>query len=92
MSLFDVIKYPISVPPEPGQLEALPPSLFRHWIDNHTTDWHSVDEDGRYSPLNVGRWMRSAYSSNGRLSYFHNEINRDLENLKIVIRDWNTEQ
>ncbi len=32
MSLFDVIKYPISYPPTKDQLEALPPKLFTQWM------------------------------------------------------------
>lgn len=32
MSLFDIIKYPISVPPTPAELEALPTSIYNPWV------------------------------------------------------------
>ena len=34
MSLFDVIKYPISTPPTTEELEALPHELFQKWLES----------------------------------------------------------
>ena len=34
MSLFDVLRYPISIPPQPGQLEAIPDEIFKVWYDS----------------------------------------------------------
>jgi hypothetical protein len=31
MTIFNVIKYPVSYPPKLEEIEALPPSLFRRW-------------------------------------------------------------
>lgn len=43
MSLFDVIKYPISIPPTQEELSALPDKLFNKWID--LSQWSkSVDD------------------------------------------------
>ena len=47
MSLFDVIRYPISDKPTPSELCALPKDLFEQWISqtewghfgNHDTAW-----------------------------------------------------
>ena len=43
MSLFDVIKYPISIPPNKEELEALPASIFDAWV---------YDNFGYEPPLN----------------------------------------
>ena len=32
MSIFDVIKYPISEPPKVSELKALPPEIFNEWM------------------------------------------------------------
>ena len=31
MSLFDVLRYPVSIPPQQGQLEAIPYELYMLW-------------------------------------------------------------
>ncbi len=52
MSLFDVIKYPISDAPTKEELETLPTVLYNRWLEK--THW-SLDRDERIFPniLNV---------------------------------------
>ena len=86
MSLFDVIRYPVSMPPGPGELEALPVKLFRCWIDKHTVNWFEYPVETRYNAYNVGDWMRSVFR---RDDLGHNdEIKKDIHSLRKLIVDW----
>lgn len=57
MSLFHVIKYPISNPPTASQLEALPPKLFRRWA-------MLVGFRPNTYPCIVSRWYEEATHTN----------------------------
>ena len=83
MSLFDVLRYQISIPPEPGELEALPTELFKHWIDEHTIDWCRVKEGTRYSVTYVSDWMRNAAGLGAGA-----EVKADLLQLRKLIKEW----
>jgi hypothetical protein len=46
MTIFSILKYPISNIPTQEELEALPISVFEEWrkfvLDNHHKDWYST--------------------------------------------------
>lgn len=58
MSLFDVIKYPISFPPTNEQLEALPEKLYRKWIHHPDNTWCDTDIESSHDPIWVAMWHR----------------------------------
>ena len=82
MSLFDTIKYPISVPPTSEEFGALPNKLFAQWYD--ISDWINPvsrpQEQGRESQQNVGRWYCRYYSN------FKELRKDDIEDLKLLRR------
>ena len=82
MSLFDVIRYPIDIPPQEGQLEALPDKIFRYWIDKHTIEWYKISKDNRYNPSNVCYWMRVS------MIIRSSEIENDITALRRIIKNW----
>ena len=88
MTIFDRLRYQISIPPKEGELEALPEKLFRYWIDTATLDWKKQDEIVRYDAKFVGSWMR-VVSVNRIPSYNKiQEITYDITALRSIIDKW----
>jgi hypothetical protein len=83
VSIFDVIRYPISLPPTAEELAALPEDLYTYWIDFHTIDWSRVSEDTKYDRDHVARWMSRAYSTISK-----DEVSIDISKLKKLILEW----
>lgn len=84
MSLFDVIRYPISDPPTPEELEALPGEIFNRWV--HTSDWCDVPRTSAIVPsrLYIGNWYQT-YHIDGRLK---NIDWHDIQMLRRMIREY----
>jgi hypothetical protein len=87
MSLFDVLRYPISLPPTEEELDALPVKLFHSWTDNVECHWYTVDKDSAQSPRWVSGWMNRNWPSLAptRLS---TEIEADVYLLRRLISEW----
>ena len=92
MSLFDVIKYPISTPPTVEQLSALPKDLFSRWIK--TTPWADkkvvTPPIKTQTPQNI-EYMCEYYDLNQFVEFdsprrTHTEI--ELTLLRKVILEW----
>jgi hypothetical protein len=92
MTIFDVIRYPIHIPPLVGELAALPEALYKYWIDFHTIDWHNVDAEIKYAPSNVEEWMRDMVQShiedNRGFTHSVKELTTDLEKLRKLIQEY----
>ena len=84
MTIFDSIRYPISLPPTKEQLEALPQDIFEYWIDKHTADWHRQGSDIRYSTDLVASWMNRLHCSTSA----SDEIKTDTAALRKLILEW----
>jgi hypothetical protein len=56
MSLFDVLKYPISNPPTLQELEALPVVIFDRWVIDANL-WH-IRLEHRPTPLSIHSQMK----------------------------------
>ena len=88
MSIFDVIKYPISIPPTPEQFERLPHDLFLKWYEQ--SDWATKGLEFRdRDPMHqyIADWYADFYFVKG---YFDECDRIDLQLLKQMIRDYNT--
>jgi hypothetical protein len=82
MSLFDVIKYPISDIPTVEELEALPKDIWDKWIDE--SSWGGPDyKNGR---LKILLWFKLVASI-----VDHNipELQQDVRLLRKIIKDYN---
>ena len=88
MTLFDVIRFTISTPPRPGELEALPKALYEDWYNNHTFDWHiHKDHDGTIElPAAVQLWMEYVCDSGvDHHARYIEEVKGDLNALRMLI-------
>jgi hypothetical protein len=85
MTVFDVIRYPVSLPPTREELEALPKIIYWDWIRNHTQDWHQLD-DTACSPWNVAIWM--AYYHRDSHEHQREEIQADVHRLRQLIAEY----
>ena len=81
MSLFDVIRYPVSCPPTFDQLNAIPTNLYRYWITR--SSWSDVDTQSSWDPLWVAQWMRN----NTGLSGCRINIEYDIRILRKIIEE-----
>jgi hypothetical protein len=81
MSLFDVIKYPISFPPQRSQLQALPPELYNEWINKST--WQNVSSESRGDPQWVAEWMIAFLDTPCNKDILH-----DTDLLRKMIKEW----
>ena len=90
MSLFDVIRYPISWPPREDELAALPQMLYNNWIES--SDWRHYSNNtfvnGNYitRPAHISEW----YLATGIHPGSHDH--EDLTRLKQMIKDWDTDE
>ena len=84
MSLFDVIKYPISEPPTLEELNALPNEIFNQWIS--LSHWRSPgkwkDADG------ISHYYKNFYGSDHD-AYPDQEQSRDVKLLRKLIEEYN---
>ena len=91
MSLFDVIRYPISYPPTKEELDALPTELYLHWIKN--SDWSQFiepdtweeDQSSMYATSHVSNWYKSNISDS---KVFKESDRLDLLRLRSIIEHW----
>lgn len=79
MSLFDVIRYPISDIPTFEQLNALPDDIFNSWAE--TTDWRNTARrrDG------MARWYQAWHNA------LNNDDKKEINRLRQMIRDYDNE-
>ena len=83
MSIFDVIRYPLSHPPTAEELSRLPEDLFEKWVFN--SDWSGLG----HGPAWIGRWYRDVNSGTG----LSNRIDlEDLRRLKQMIKDYDSNE
>ena len=76
MSLFDILRYPISDKPTAKQLEALPKDLFDAWISQ--TEWHKPKL--LKGPTAIGRWYEQR-------NYLMNRDKEEVSLLKQMIKN-----
>lgn len=55
MSIFTVIKYPISNPPTAEQLKVLPTDLINKWINHSNFNYHFLFPPQSNTPENISR-------------------------------------
>ena len=72
MTIFDVIRYPISIPPTEEELEAVPKIIFNKWRDD-------IGLHSKFQPSDFVRWY-----NNGMDNVYVNEITQ----LKQMIADY----
>lgn len=85
MSLFSVLKYPISSPPQAEELQALPRDLFVQWINN--SDWRSitgVKDDYEH----IAGWYEDNWVHMKAYSDKYKNDHDDMKSLKQLIRDY----
>lgn len=88
MSLFDVLRYPISYPPTKAELDALPTELYMKWIMN--SDWAQFvrkDKVEVYSSRNVSEWY---YHNINNSFVFKEQDANDIKRLHSIILEWET--
>lgn len=79
MSLFDVLRYPISDIPTNDELLALPNDLFDRWVSK--SDW-----DGRaVSKKHIVKWYQEYYGFTGPTGKMDT---RDIEYLRTLIKEY----
>lgn len=84
MSLFDVLRYPISYPPQAEEFAALPESIYNKWIKN--SSWSIVDTESSSDMIWVTQWMKRNLNSPS----YSEEIISDLKILRKIISEWIT--
>ena len=82
MSLFDVIRYPISNPPTLEELQRLPGDLYQEWVSS--TGWRADSSDPA--------WVSSWYKKHIHTAYYESVGPGDLAHLKQLIKDWGTDE
>ena len=82
MSLFAVLKYPISVPPTVEQLRRLPVELLDKWIGE--SDWKNKGTHVGDKCTMIGEWYETFYS---RPTTKIVDI-RDVELLRRMVREY----
>ena len=80
MSLFDIIKYPISDPPTEYELSALPRSLYAKWLK--CTFWQH-----RSSPTIVSSYYHDLYFLSSS-SYADGFYKKDIPALRKMIKEY----
>ena len=83
MSLFDVIRYSISIPPTVEELAALPDALYNVWIRHPTNSWHGVDTESIDDRKWVSSWMYRNFNSEAQ-----EKIMRDIKLLRKLILEY----
>ena len=84
MSIFDILRYPISNPPTVEELRALPFGLFDHWVS--ISDWRKLDV-GSVSADLVAAWYKTHWDQ--ILILGEHQIDRDDVNLlKKIIKEY----
>jgi len=82
MSLFDVLRYQISVPPTEAELEALPKGILKKWlVEIGALGWHSYD-DASHLPGVIAEY----YQRNNRRDDLF-----DIPTLKRIIKEHDNE-
>jgi hypothetical protein len=82
MSLFDVIKYPISNPPTLSELAALPRNILASWFK--ITEWKSIDYDDK-SISNIFMYYNRDHS---RYKDIVKLKTQELQKLRKIIREY----
>lgn len=90
MSIFSVLKYPISSPPKAEELAALPRELFIEWI--HSSDWKTVKvahEDHQH----IADWYKDHWEwmTVEKPDRYTRDI-KDLEVLRQMVHDWDEQE
>jgi hypothetical protein len=81
MTVFDVLRYPISSPPTVEELEALPEDLYYEWIS--TSVWRGYPL--RNDRAHIAIWYINSYVSETRRYKFGCD-EEDLDALRGIIR------
>jgi len=88
MSLFDVIRYPLSLPPTAEELSALPKELYTQWINN--SSWKNIDTKSSMDLQWVSSWM-CEFITYRNAPYHEDIIIRDIHILRDIIKKWDKE-
>ena len=87
MSLFDVIRYPISDKPTHEELDALPSNLFKAWI--LSTDWEFLMLEDEYSDINPAKEISNWYAMHH--IKLDTEDEKQIQNLRDMIKDYDND-
>lgn len=74
MSIFMAVKYPISLPPTAGQLEAIPHVIYQQWFDE------IIDPDGQTSSRLTPQMMAKVMARCGT-----EDIQTAIDRLRCII-------
>jgi hypothetical protein len=85
MSLFDVIRYPISDPPTPEEIEALPQDLYNTWLELRSFTYANPRDRDRGL---VASWYSAVYDPDGR-EYMFEVDRKEVEALRTLIKSYN---
>jgi hypothetical protein len=82
MSIFAVLRYPVSLPPSGEELSGIPSELYKEWIDK--SSWMNITEDSSMNPIWVAEWMCEfiKYKDN------REEIEDDVQLLRNMIKEY----
>jgi hypothetical protein len=86
MTLFDVIRYPITSPPRKEDFFSIPEEMIIKWVDDNRCSWHDVDSESRYDRDWIFNWMKRNYSNHSCMV----EIDRDIDLLRKLIKEYDT--
>ena len=85
MTIFDTLRYPISIPPQKGELQRLPKKLYDYWLRR----WDNIEEydQSALEYAMISDW--DFYWSEHNQHYIIGLITRSLEDLRQLIKDYN---
>ena len=82
MTIFDVIRYPISYPPTAEELSRLPGDLFEAWRNSSEWSERVCDQE----------WIAEWYARYLDTQYFLKADYEDLARLKQMIKDYDSNE
>jgi len=85
MTIFDTLRYPISIPTQEGELQRLPRELYDYWL----TRWDNIMsfEPSTLEYAIIEDWKLNWTEHNQ--PYIIGLITRSLEDLRQLIKDYN---
>lgn len=85
MTIFDVIRWPVNIPPTAEELDAVPTELYRNWIKR--SHWRDADTESSYDRFWVAGWMQRNWED-PRNYMVREEIIEDVKLLRKLIAGW----
>lgn len=86
MNSFNVLRYPISIPPKREELEALPPELYSNWLGK--SEWELFTRDARDAETITPDYVASWYKNNHNYGYCVGDDYNDLKLLRQMVAEW----